>query len=776
MRKTFIPLGLGILIALGVVLPERSFAQGSKMKPEVAAKDSVAPNKKEEKNRHEMLSADSNAGPRDVNIGLPFQDMVILENGVPVTYNYYPQTPISDWRYDASIGKIGLQSFAENALTLGRIGFAVESFDRDPGKKFQGFFRAYTNNFGSLIYSGSVSGPIGKNGWGYVVDLSETYDRGNGGNRQYTPWNDRCEIIKTGLSKKYKNGFVELLYKHAEQYTQYSSYWPFIYKGNGNYSQVPGFKSGTDSYVLGNGMLPYKDAQTGVDKIGNLGDAKANTTVSDAIYLKGNHDFGEGLKLIYTTMYMHANAPFSIQYPVSLQVMDPDQQVANGLQFKLNGQSAVYNGSAQLITNEFISPTQTNSEFTHIELTKKIDNHSLRLGFTDQYYANLGEQINYGLYYQTVSPNPKLLDMYMPALAAYGMNPQITDANGLLNQAMGDYQKFTTNKAAIYFSDDANLTPWLNVGIGGRIEKQDDQDTHDQYVNDFIKGRSLMTNNYNNKFNHVALGSFLARVNRKFGFIGDVTYNDFYNRSYGYPAAQLDATGNPLAGAQTSEVIQNQIHIMNIGAGVYYNAGDVFSITTKVGSIKKDNYSNNLVVYNPANANQSATVPVIYGISTLGWTTDLVTSPFKNFNLHYLITIQNPQFNNYSVNAFGKNYDYDNVNVPGISKVLMEIDPSYQLGDFRLWASVRYFGKQYGNLTNSFAYNPWWENFAGVDYVMNRKVDFKLQIVNFLNQEGIKGALQGADQITDSSPYIGRTVVAQAIRPRTIEFTVNLKL
>ena len=106
----------------------------------------------------------------------------------------------------------------------------------------------------------------------------------------------------------------------------------------------------------------------------------------------------------------------------------------------------------------------------------------------------------------------------------------------------------------------------------------------------------------------------------------------------------------------------------------------------------------------------------------------------------------------------------------------MEIDPSYQLGDFRLWASVRYFGKQYGNLTNSFAYNPWWENFAGVDYVMNRKVDFKLQIVNFLNQEGIKGALQGADQITDSSPYIGRTVVAQAIRPRTIEFTVNLKL
>jgi hypothetical protein len=55
-------------------------------------------------------------------------------------------------------------------------------------------------------------------------------------------------------------------------------------------------------------------------------------------------------------------------------------------------------------------------------------------------------------------------------------------------------------------------------------------------------------------------------------------------------------------------------------------------------------------------------------------------------------------------------------------------------------------------------------------------VEFKLQVVNFLDQSGIKGALQGADQITDSTPYIGRTIVAQAMRPRTIEFTAIFKL
>ena len=103
MKKTFIPFGLGILIALGVIVPEKSFAQDSKKKPEVAVKDSV-PAKKEEKNRNVMLNADSNSGPRAVNIGLPFQDMLILENDVPVTIGYYPQTPIANWRYVSSIG------------------------------------------------------------------------------------------------------------------------------------------------------------------------------------------------------------------------------------------------------------------------------------------------------------------------------------------------------------------------------------------------------------------------------------------------------------------------------------------------------------------------------------------------------------------------------------------------------------------------------------------------------------------------------------------------
>ena len=765
MRKTFIPIGLGMLIALGALVPEKSFAQNSKSKPEVAVKDSI-PAKKEEKNRNVMLNADSNSGPRAVNIGLPFQDMLILENDVPVCYGYYPQTPIANWRYDATMGRIGVISFGENALTNGRIGFAVSSSDRDPGNKFKGFFQVYTNNFGSLVYSGNVSGPIGKKGWTYMAGLSETYDRGNGVNRMYTPWNDRCEIAKVGIGKKYKDGFVKLMYKHSEQNTQYSSYWPLQYQGNGKFTNIPGFSAGVDSYVLADGKVPYFDALTGVSSILNLGD-KSQTTKSDAAYLTGNHKFTGDWNLTYSSMFMHTVAPFSIQYPISLGVSAPDQQVATGASFKLHGQSDPYVGSAQIVSNMYKSPTTTNSSFTRIELTKKIENHALRLGFTDIFYDDLGEQTNYGVYYQTVEPNPRLLDYYQ-YIPSYGISAKVTDKNGLLPVKNGEFFKTRTNKAALYISDDARLTNWLAVGAGLRIENQNDTETHDQYVNDFVLGRDLMTKDYKNKWNHAAVANFVVNITKDFGLLGDFCYNDFYNRFYTYdPTHKYTNVDN-----------ENQIHVTNFGAGIFYNMGDKFQITSKIGTIKKDNYTTTLDVYNPANPTQKTTVyPVYYDISTLGWTTDLVVNPFKNFTLHALLTIQNPQFQNYKVDAFGQTFDYSSRLVPGISKTLIELDPSYQLtNDLRLWVSLRYFGTQYGNLTNSFQYQPWWENFAGIDYRLSRNIDFKLQVVNFLNQSGIKGALQGADQILDSTPYIGRTIVSQAMRPRTIEFTANFKL
>ncbi len=107
----------------------------------------------------------------------------------------------------------------------------------------------------------------------------------------------------------------------------------------------------------------------------------------------------------------------------------------------------------------------------------------------------------------------------------------------------------------------------------------------------------------------------------------------------------------------------------------------------------------------------------------------------------------------------------------------MEIDPSYTFMNSKMrgWISLRYFGKQYGNPTNAFYYNARWENFAGLDYTISRNLNLKLQLTNFLDQSGVRGAVQGGDQITDATPYTDRIIVANSIRPRTIELTANIK-
>ena len=56
----------------------------------------------------------------------------------------------------------------------------------------------------------------------------------------------------------------------------------------------------------------------------------------------------------------------------------------------------------------------------------------------------------------------------------------------------------------------------------------------------------------------------------------------------------------------------------------------------------------------------------------------MVLKPFEHFQLHYLLTLQNPAYENYSFenpHHAGQTISYNGNIVTGISKVLMEIDP-----------------------------------------------------------------------------------------------------
>ncbi|PKQ66006.1 hypothetical protein BZG01_12680 [Labilibaculum manganireducens] len=788
---------LSIAIALGITTHVHSQEQkDSTNEVQTLSTDSIS-SKKEEKNRNVMLNADSNTSPRSVNIGLPFRgDILILENDVPVVYWFWPTVPTVAWRYDNSLAKMGLLSFSESALTFGKVGFAVQSSDRDASSKFKGYASVYGNSFGSTRFAATVTGPLSKKGWGYTLSAHQNLDKGNGINYMYTDWYEKATLLKAGIQKKYDKGAVKLLYKYTTSKSMMSNYQPLRYDGDGKTSVLDNFDLGKDSYVVRDGLVPYFDPYTGEAKQADLTDDEFCKSETHSLYLCGEHKFNNDWKLSYSTMYQKANTPIAIQVPISVMLFEEDQQGMD--KYYYHDTNNQYTGSVQYTLNQLIPQSDITTWITRAEITKQVNNHSLRLGFTHQYNHSKFVTLS-GMYVQSVEANPELLDLhgYIPA---YGMNVPFSNEYGGLPVQYSGYcspTDFTVNHTALYLSDDIKVNNWFRFGVGGRIEKVSKDENRNIYTKEFILDKPTKKHTFN-EWNTVGIADFVLNITPNFGLLGDVTYNNFMDveTSWNYP--YKDDNGNPTNAngltadevtaanrAGGSEVMPRQSDpmghkstVLNIGGGIFLNHGTDFSLVSKVTRITKENIlSNSATVTNPNGSGERADFsPIFYDISTTGWSTDIVWRPTKNFNLHYLLTLQNPQFKNYSYGAFGVNYNYSNNVIPELSKVLMEIDPSYSFmnGAMRLWFSLRYFGEQNANATNQYFYEPRWENFGGLEYRLSRKAMLKFQVTNFLDQKGVKGQMQGADQITDDR-FVGRSVVAGSIRPRTFELSLDLK-
>ena len=200
-------------------------------------------------------------------------------------YAFWPTMPTFAWNVDNSLGRMGLLSFEEGALLYGKVGFAVQSYDRDPSRKFQGYASAFMSSVGSSRFDMTVTGPIGKKGWGYMVSGYQSFDRGYGTNLMYTPWDNKTTNAKFAVSKKYKKGSIKLLYKYVETQIGATAYFPVIYKGDGEVEEYPGFGLGKDSYFPRNGMIPYRDVM-GDAQWADLTNDKFSKSKSHNIYFR----------------------------------------------------------------------------------------------------------------------------------------------------------------------------------------------------------------------------------------------------------------------------------------------------------------------------------------------------------------------------------------------------------------------------------------------------------------------------------------------------------
>ena len=116
--------------------------------------------------------------------------------------------------------------------------------------------------------------------------------------------------------------------------------------------------------------------------------------------------------------------------------------------------------------------------------------------------------------------------------------------------------------------------------------------------------------------------------------------------------------------------------------------------------------------------------------------------------------------------------------VKEIPQILVELNPSYNItNDLRLWLSFRYFGKTYANLQEALYFNGRWETFGGINWNVNKHLSLGATVINFLNQKGANGTIDGSELITkeEAAQYAGNYMSGNYLRPFTVEFSASIK-
>lgn len=736
-----------------------------------------------------MLNASSDNGPRDVNIGLPKSvgGTVILENGLPVTYDFMGQMPTAVWRQDNGISKFSVLNVSETALLASDVGVSVSTWTNRGTETTKGVASFTTNSFGLLRGDVSISGPL-KKGWYYSATAFLNFDPGTFRSNIST-FMDQTQIYKGVINKKYAKGQIGLQYKYAYSESISTKQSPYIYRKDGSVDALPGFRIGRDSYLEQSGKIHTYDPLTGNPVEWDAMSSSAST--SHVIDLMGDHKFDNGMKLDYTVRYHYAKNGFYNPYLTSISTATTPSAtptLGNKRYFYADNPDAPYTGYVQGGMMIFSPRTEKNTIMARFELSKKTDKHHWMVGFHNWYYdANKVTSATYNYQFE-VAPNPRMLGYeeydgtnWVAKTDKYGTRSH--------NAAM-QYFNGMDNKMALVGSEKWNINDKFILNAGTRIEwqKVDGDWMPSTQVGVDPSGKPIydrvLTDVKKDWWNVSATANLTYKAFDNFGFLLDGYYLQQAGKLSSY------------AGADDPGI--EKCEIPGFSAGIYFNH-PMISLVSKFTKIERTNFKNNSTfnakwtdaaqpgVEFSATTKQTSS----YDVSTIGWTTDVLLTPFKGFQLHLLLTLQNPKYKNYAMTI---NYS-DNETVPGytathsesvnnnnnvarsVSKTLIEIDPSYSFGKFRVWASARYFSKEYANYPNTLIFKERWETFAGLNYKYDKNVDFSISAVNLLNQSGAQGSISGTNTTTAEGAKLlyDKPLVGTYIRPFTLEFKTRIK-
>ncbi|WP_418942375.1 TonB-dependent receptor [Phocaeicola coprophilus] len=741
---------------------------------------------KEEGNRNVMLNAASANGPREIQIGLPSADVNVLENGIPVTYATNPHSVNSLWRADASLSHVGLLKISETAITTGNIGYAVNSFTQLGEKGFHGTLNYKTNHFGMQEVSLNLNGSLAKD-WFYSGSIYQDFDLGTFKIKS-TPFQDRTQIYKFALTKKYNDNRGELtaIYHYSNSHPVYNyatQSAPFVYVGDGSVREFGDFALGTTSYLPVDNEMVYRDMRTGELKKTNLYDASQNR--GSEFTLMNNYTWDNGLNWKTVMKYDHSLGSLVYQTPMSL---DQNEAGINYLYEAVDGSMQPYTGEYVQSRMSCLNRGFIDSFMFTTELSRKVNNSTWRLGLNEWYY-DVDYTSSTTMYDQSVPMDGSYpVRLYNADYATYsGRTYAGSGCYYDFNKNASEYYKGHENKLALYFTHDWDITDKLNLYYGARLEYQALRgenaavtNANGEYVGRFANyylgatapdGTKIAPTSMSYDWLNYALTAAVTyKLTKEFGFTGDFTYITQHPKIENFAPATLPNT--------------DKISVPLGRAGIYYN-NEWLSLTSLFSYISKTNNNSTLNLQHKTAAGQTEIMaaPLNYDIKTLGWTTDVVARPFKGFDLHFLFTYQKPTYKKYETSVTFSDGYVGSINATGnivaeIPEVIVEIDPSYMITkDLKIWTSFRYFSKTYANINDAYYFNGRWETFGGLNWQVNKKLALGCTVVNFLNQTGAKGSIAGAELIEkeDAGQYAGHVMAGSYIRPFTVEFSASLK-
>lgn len=711
--------------------------------------------------RNMLLNAESATVPRELNIGLPeggngavvFIDGNKHGNGLPRAQFH--------WSAGNAYMPNGSIELMESVISTGEIGICVDSWTRCGTDQLKGAFTIGTSSNGLMRFDGAINGKIGR-GWYFNASIYTNNDPTsvNAPNRKFI---DQKHIFKVGVTKRWgERGELNIqaaVSINKDIMDNGYSMAPFIYNGDGTITSFNDFRIGRDCFFPCDDSIEWISMTDGRRRMGNTG--TIDKRILEDINIYGHYWTDNKWKL---SSHFHLGVWNPGDY-MKLSLAGTDNvDVSKGFTTQ---DGKPYTGYVQnrMALIEEVHNTDVNLILGAEKRFNSHHNLSLKL---DLVYANQGESVASTIFAHSLDANPVRLLKNGNSTWSRNTNAQYFDGNKY-SACINGFHKWDINDR-IELKTGLRLRFLYNdIYTAAQMAEYDDFSTgKNKRVEGFnVANPDMCTlHRLQKPYLDGAVSEHMSfRLVDRFFFMAEGFYS-LTGKSTTYFKNATIPTLNPIGNAlaRGGFTYDNK----------WFDCALLFSYITSWNNAKTMNVTAQI-------GGVSETIPYTaqYGIGTMGLTFD-GNVRIGGFNAHLMATWQDPRYKNYR-NEFvfsdgsAKIIDYTGNVVTGVSKVLVEFDPSYKWKAYRIWASVRYFSRQYASRSNSAYFNGHFETFAGVDFDLEKHGVLALNFINVLNQNGAKGSVDIADTIEDSELLKNYVMAGTYIRPFTVELSYTYK-